>query len=122
MILNLTQHAASEEQIEAGVVEPASELKDQIRKLLTFEELPEISEIFWRADQLADIADGTGSGAAMIGGAPFLMASLERALWMRNIQPRYAFSRRESVEEKQDDGSVRKVAIFRHLGFIHAHE
>jgi hypothetical protein len=30
----------------------------------------------------------------------------------------YAFSRRESTEAVQEDGSVRKVAVFRHLGFV----
>jgi len=30
----------------------------------------------------------------------------------------YDFSRRESVEEVQADGSVRKTAVFRHAGFI----
>ena len=34
------------------------------------------------------------------------------------IIPLYAFSRRESVEEWQPDGSVRKINIFRHDGFV----
>ena len=30
----------------------------------------------------------------------------------------YAFSVRESVEQPQPDGSVRKVNVFRHVGFV----
>jgi len=54
----------------------------------------------------------------MIGGAPFLMSALEDALVIAGITPLYAFSVRESVEAEQADGSVRKVAVFRHLGFV----
>ena len=58
--------------------------------------------------------------SVMIGGAPFLMAALERELvdtW--GMRPVYAFSVRESVDSVQPDGTVRKTAIFRHGGFIH---
>ena len=48
------------------------------------------------------------------------MAPLEEALRYRGILPLYAFSRRESREETDPDGSVRKVAVFRHLGFYPA--
>ena len=36
------------------------------------------------------------------------------------IQPVFAFSVRETEEQKQADGSVRKVAVFRHAGFVPA--
>ena len=49
-----------------------------------------------------------------------MMARLERALIERGIEPLYAFSVRESTEEVQADGSVRKVAVFKHAGFIPA--
>jgi hypothetical protein len=35
-----------------------------------------------------------------------------------DITPLYAFSVRESVEQALADGSVRKVNVFRHAGFI----
>lgn len=59
--------------------------------------------------------------AVMIGGAPFLMGPLERALKELPYPPEwvgYAFSTRESVDEKQADGSVKKIAVFRHRGFV----
>ena len=135
-ILNLTQHTATPEQIAAGVV--AGEISDaqqtEVRALLTFDTLPTPVEVRRRAERLAQIAAsaftivdyGGDSGLcanesfkfAMIGGAPYLMAPLEVALRAHGITPVYAFSVRESVDQVQPDGSVRKVAVFRHAGFV----
>jgi len=117
-IINMTQHNATPEQIEAGVVEP--EVKARVQSLLTFDDPPTPGEIIRRATELADIAAECGAEAAMIGGAPYLMSELERQLLFRRVNPLYAFSRRESVDQTQPDGSVRKVAVFRHLGFVPA--
>lgn len=116
MILNLTQHDATPEQLEAGVVEPDSETKAKIRGLLTFDDLPSKEEIDKRAFILANIADGYAS--VMIGGAPYLMGALENALRDNRIVPLYAFSERVSVDQVQEDGTVKKVAIFKHKGFV----
>jgi len=118
MITNLTQHIATPDQVKAGVREPDDELKEEIKRLLTFTELPTPEEIQERANLLARIAHGEGAEAAMIGGAPYLMAPLERALKAWGIVPLYAFSRREVAEEPQPDGSIKKVVVFRHLGFV----
>jgi len=48
------------------------------------------------------------------------MAPLERALRSSDLIPLYAFSRRESVEEVADDGTVTKRSVFRHSGFVPA--
>lgn len=117
-ILNLTQHNATPEQVAAGVIEPTPEVKARIRELLTFNELPAPGEIAARAEELARIAAEAEAEAAMIGGAPYLMSALERALIEEGVEPLYAFSRREIVEEKTEGGEVRKVSIFRHLGFV----
>ena len=114
-ILNLTQHVASKEQISAGVFEPAD--KKEIQKFLTFEELPDRHEIYKRAVRLSLIAEkelkNKGKRYAMIGGAPFLMSTLEDFLRVRNIIPLYAFSRR-IVKEEGD----KKVSLFKHEGFV----
>ncbi len=134
-ILNLTQHDATHDQVLAGVVEPAD--KSAIRALLTFEELPDANRIQQVAWELAKLANaelrerGTGwpwvegggvrPRRAMIGGAPFFMGPLERALRTQGITPLYAFSRREaSVDTHRPDGSVGKTQIFRHVGFVEA--
>ena len=115
-IINLTQHQATAEQIEAGVVEPAE--KAAVQAVLTFDAIPSVEEIQQRALLLAAIAVQSGCKKAMIGGAPFFMSALESALKAQGIAPVYAFSQRESVESIQSDGSVVKTNVFKHVGFV----
>jgi hypothetical protein len=129
MILNLTQHNSTDEQKAQLVVEPRM-CKAKIQKLLTFEEIPTKEEIEARASELAEIAVSEANHYAgetdnkiwitrvMIGGAPYLMGALENAVRECGFTPVYAFSKRESIDQPQPDGSVRKVAVFRHLGFV----
>ena len=122
MIINLTQHNASPEQTTAGVVDVPAELKEELSALLTFTTLPSKEEIDEAAMKVAAMAvictQGTDAPAAMIGGAPFLMTALEMALRHYGIKPLYAFSERVSEEQEQTDGSIRKVNIFKHKGFV----
>ena len=115
-IINLTQHTATPEQVAAGVVEPSD--KEEVRRLLTFDEPPTKADYIIRANALADLAKKAGADAAMIGGAPYFMSSLEIALEYQGIKPLYSFTRRESVDMLQADGSVRKVAVFKHVCFV----
>lgn len=115
-VLNLTQHSSTAEQISAGVVEPAD--KAAVQALLTFEEMPDATLVGDRARAVAEMADGFA--AAMIGGAPFFMAPLERALRERGVTPLYSFTRREASEVPDGQGGVRKTQVFRHVGFIEA--
>jgi hypothetical protein len=113
-MINLTQHTAT---LEQGCVEPFDKAK--VMELLTFG-LKDIhpSQIWERASELAKIAKESGETAAMIGGAPYLMGPLETALRANGITPLYAFSIRESAEELQPDGSIKKTNVFRHAGFV----
>lgn len=117
-ILNLTQHAATPEQAATGVI--AASFADRLPSLLTFVGLPSPTEITQRAEVIASLAADDGVSQAMIGGAPFFMAPLEKALRAVGITPLYAFSERASVDSVQPDGSIRKTAEFRHLGFVPA--
>jgi len=116
MILNLTQHEATPDQIAAGVVEPAD--KAAVQAALTFDTLPHPGQVHTRAETLAQFARMSGCRSAMIGGAPFLMAELDKCLLSWGVRPLYAFSVRVSTEQIQPDGSVRKVATFQHAGFV----
>jgi hypothetical protein len=126
MIINLTQHDASPEQIEAGVVDLHGPFLKDLRDLLTFTELPTPEDMNLRALLIAHLALGELFGhrdkAAMIGGAPFFMPVLQDALLQHGITPVYAFSQRISKDEKQQDGSVKKSQVFKHLGFVRACE
>jgi hypothetical protein len=128
MILNLTQHPGTPEQ---GVTDLTGDELAALKTALTFDAIPTAQEITERAEYIAELACMNGLGgedddpiptSAMIGGAPYLMAPLERELRQRGVDPRYAFSARESVEQTQPDGSVRKVNVFRHAGFVPAAE
>lgn len=128
MILNLTQHAATAEQLAVGVVDLEADRKAYVSELLTFVGLPTMAEVLDKAQTLAAFAYVVGEAeaaegeevCAMIGGAPFLMAALESELKSSGIKPCYAFSERVSEEQPQADGSVRKVNVFKHVGFVWA--
>lgn len=117
-IVNLTQHDSTLEQQDQGVVEPSD--KVAVRNLLTFNDIPSREQMLVRASKLAAVAVNMKAEAAMIGGAPYFMSALERALKAQGVKPLYAFSARESVDVAQPDGSVRKMTVFRHLGFVEA--
>ena len=86
-ILNLTQHAATPEQLAAGVVDLTPAQRAVVSQILTFETLPSRPVIQSRARLLAQAAADDSSmvgevgpfDAAMIGGAPYLMGPLEDA-------------------------------------------
>ena len=115
-ILNLTQHVATAEQVTEGVVEPND--KAQVSRLLTVESVPTPTEIETRVRGLALLAEKSGCSWAMIGGAPWLMSRLERALLRVGIVPIYSFSKRESVEKALPDGAVMKTQVFKHAGWV----
>lgn len=116
-ILNLTQHAATPDQVAAGVVEPAT--KSWVADLLTFDENPSFDVMSLRARELACIARDSGAKSAMIGGAPFFMPMLEGWLRMAGVTPIYAFSRRQSTDKVDPEtGAVTKVNVFVHTGFV----
>ena len=120
-IINLTQHKPTQQQIEAGVVEFTSETDiADVKRLLTFTKLVSASDIKMRAQALAVYAVSSGCTTAMIGGAPWLMAPLEKALLDLDIQPVYSFSIRQSVESTDSAGNVVKQSTFSHVGFIPA--
>lgn len=119
-IFNLTQHAATPDQIAAGVLEPEPDLKKVIQALLTIDELPTREDLVVRAIKLRQIAYATSCPWVMIGGAPFLMGPLERELKDAGLMPVYSFSKREVVEQTDAAGVVKKVAVFKHTGWVQA--
>lgn len=117
-ILNLTLHEATPDQAAAGLVDASD--RAAVERLLTFESCPDRTVLQDRARALAALALAERADVAMIGGAPYLMAPLERALVAAGIEPVYAFSMRDSIEVRQPDGSNRKTQVFRHAGWVWA--
>lgn len=120
MILNLTHHNAAAEQAAAGVVNLSGQPLENLKKVLTFTEIPSREEIIERANKILDFALERGAKSVMIGGAPYLMPILEKALAKHGIQILYSFTKRETVEKTDENGNVVKTAIFRHVGFVEA--
>ena len=116
--VNLTMHKATPDQVEAGIFDLEGEAREQLLALLDFAEPPTAWEVRTRAADIADLAVATGAERAMIGGALWLMHPLAVALLARGIFPAFAFTRRETVEQEQADGTVRKVAVFRFAGWV----
>ena len=119
-IINLTQHAFTPDQLKDIKLRGLEiiEIDLGFKTLLNFETLPDTQTIRERATTLSRIAKEAGASFAMIGGAPYFMAHLEKSLFEWHIQPLYSFSERVSEEVQQEDGSVRKLTVFKHLGFI----
>ena len=118
-IVNLTQHTSSADQMAAGVVDLPEADRANVSALLTFDDLPGDDEVAHRAAAIAAVV-AHSCDCAMIGGAPYLMAPLIVALRAVGVEPVFAFSRRESTEIVQPDGSARKTAVFRHAGWVRA--
>ena len=130
-ILNLTQHAFSAEQLEEfklADVEVIDLDTAHIRAQISFETMPSREEIIQRARDLARWtwdqvealeAKGTVDVSrpiyAMIGGAPFFMGSLEKALGACDMAPCYAFSKRVV---REDPATGQKTSVFKHEGFV----
>ncbi|AEP36193.1 hypothetical protein [Taylorella asinigenitalis] len=119
-ILNLTQHKATPEQIKAGVVDLNERDRETWSKAITFNELPIAGDIEKAVFLACDLCLENDAKAAMIGGAPFLMSPLVDELKRIGAQPLFAFSKRESKEITKEDGTVEKVSVFRHEGFVEA--
>ena len=117
--LNLTQHPATAEQIQAGVIEPKD--KEAARLLLTFSSLPTEGEVKEAAHALTRFVleeeQKQDFQQVMLGGAPFLMYALHTNLVREGFDVVYAFSERVSVE-KEVNGEVVKTSVFRHVGFV----
>ena len=130
MILNLTQHEASEVQLEEGVFEPSPEKKEIIKSLITFTSCPTQEELEKRVTMLLEEATwilhhayfkaGVPEGQpmeVMIGGFLPMMAPLEMAFLAEGIVVNYSFTTRVVEEVELPDGSTKKKGIFKHTGF-----
>lgn len=121
-IINLTQHWISEEQREAGVENLPSEKMEKLKKLLTFEEIPNEDYMVRRAEKIGDMLTGVefwgrqqAEMKAMIGGfQPFMPILANMLLTRFGIKSVYAFTKRV-VEE---DGNGNKTSVFKHIGFV----
>ena len=121
-LINLTQHPLTEEQRNSVdcTIEPKG-----MEVYLNFDSMPTAEIIEDRAYEMfgclmqmlppdVEPTDCT----VLLGGAPFFMSACERAATHYGFKYCYAFSKRVSEEVKQPDGTVKKVSVFKHEGWI----
>jgi len=122
MIINLTQHKATQDQLNAGVVDMAIDNQKLLQTLLTFDNMPNENLLRSRAYHIASLVKNHYEAytQAIIGGAPFFMRYLESALRTIDVKPLYAFSKRITVETVGPDGQALKTSVFKHEGFLEA--
>lgn len=118
-IVNLTQHEATIDQLNAGVIDVDSDDKELIREDLTFDDIPSSDEMTERAFVMAHMAKKY-SDVAMIGGAPYFMPYLIRELENLGISAVYSFTKRVSIDTKTESGDIMKKSVFKHIGFVPA--
>ena len=96
IIINATQHKATEDQRLAGVMDLNEKDHKKVCELLTFDEIPSYPEMTDRAYKIIRIldcafwdTDNKMATSAMIGGAPFFMPVLENILKLQDWDPIY---------------------------------
>ena len=126
MILNLTQHNATADQINAGINDlPVDDFQTALKGLLTFPTQYTRADLEYRALQIHELVrDFCGTSeevleGVMIGGMPSFMPVLESVLILKGIKVGYACTERKSVD-KEVDGKIIKTAVFVHAGMYWA--
>lgn len=122
-MINLTQHEGTIDQLEDGLVDLGEKAYEQVKDLLTMEVEDLTREDVWaRAEQLRLLAlyerHKTGDSQVMIGGAGWIMLPLQMVLEEVGFEVFFATSNRVSEEVHMEDGSVRKVNVFKHVKFL----
>lgn len=117
--VSVMQHQMTLEQAEeARLLGEVTELAD--KSLLIVPDDPELGRDFFlqRAEEIIQAVGGLGFGDVFhAGGQAQLVAALVRKARDRQAFPVESVTARESVDQKQEDGSVKKTAVFRFRGF-----
>ena len=118
ILINLTQHNLTQEQLK-DAVEVGTDVRDEVVKLITFNGVPTAGEIKDNASRLAEICRDMHASYAVIGGAPYFMGPLEQALRRVGVTPLYAFTERVAIEvTNPETGEVTKTSKFNFAGWI----
>ena len=123
-IINLTQHQPTAEQVAAGVVNLRRDLLESLNLCLNFEASYDKASLELSAKSIVALLFHNGSSGVgqrvMVGGMPSFMPILEKTLLQAGFRVLYAKSERVSVDQPQSDGAVRKISVFKHIGFYEA--
>ena len=123
-IINLTQHQPTAEQVAAGVVNLRRDLLESLNLCLNFEAQYAKEDLELSAKSIIALLFHNGSSGVgqrvMVGGMPSFMLILEKTLLQAGFRVLYAKTDRISEDQPQEDGTVRKISVFKHIGFYEA--
>lgn len=123
-IINLTQHQPTAEQVTAGVVNLRRDLLESLNLCLNFEASYDKTNLELSAKSIIALLFHNGSSGVgqqvMVGGMPSFMPILEKTLLQAGFRVLYAKTDRISEDQPQSDGTVRKISVFKHIGFYEA--
>lgn len=121
-IINLTQHAATEDQINDGVIDLQGDLKAALVAAITFPAVYDHAELVSRAKRVVGIVKDSQIDAqhVMIGGMPSFMPVLQQVLQEAGYRVGFACTDRVSVDVPDGNGGVRKTSVFKHVGMYWA--
>lgn len=122
-LVNCTKHMSSDVIIPDGysglnftIIDPSPRDKERILELQDFNSgVPDFDDIKRRASAIAEIVARYGTKYAWVGGAGYLMSSLEAELKRRGINPVYSWSRRDYMEITDDKG-IKRLEMYREHG------
>lgn len=125
-IINLTQHKATQDQVDAGVIDLTGATLDHLKNLITFHQIPETGEMRTRAKAIVAMTKAVAKDLhidpdgimVMVGGAPYFMPTLQQELDCSGIEALYSFTERVVVEKPGVDGKVEKTSEFKHVGWV----
>jgi len=115
-ILILMNHKLTDEQ-EKELKDQGYEIHYLPRKLQEKFSNVDPSNVVCAAKEIADYVLNNDFDAVVLQGHNVLCAYLWYLLMKNNVRILYAHSKREVQEIPQEDGSVKKVSIFKHEGF-----
>ena len=145
--LNLTQHAATQDQIEIGVIDLPLGLSQRVKDFLTFHAVPSVEELRERAEKLAamaselqwTLAEKASQDAAPYYWGEYVDMEPPLAAYLADFRqvvvggapffmgPLCAALKEYSFEpvfafsvRESVDGSIRKTAVFKHSGWVPA--
>ena len=92
------------------VVDLPQELREKLKTLLTFDEIPTPAQLQSRAKESVDLLEGLDQmpTRTLIDGAPFFIDHLEEELRNASVIPTYAFSKQGTTNR----GSCKTISAF----------
>jgi len=101
-VMNLTGAPTTEELAEMRVVDPAPSLREQVRALTEFTDVPHPTDVSFRCSTLSMIVSRSPYWYVLIDGPNYFCSVLEQHLMDYGVVPMYLYE----VREEMEDGTI----------------